>query len=160
MKNKIRNTGLVLVGLLCLAVLNCRSSMDKLTPAPVSSQVLKYAEKEPNDFWYGIPSLWDLKEIRNEIALKHRNATVRHRRGIEDEEFRYDFAMGLLNSSIQESEDFQQLVIGTEDNPVSILGILAGLGLTGVGTVLGGRYIKRPQEKKLEKQLNGKKKKN
>lgn len=145
--NEVRNWKnwlVVFAALLCVTVISCRSFVDKITPANLDEQVRVLANVEPNDFGLLGPTLHDLKNIKNQLIVQHRQEKLTHVRQVEDLDFIYPFAFGILDFDIQDAKEVQQIVIGSESNPVSILGILAGFGLTGIGTAIGRKYLKRP----------------
>lgn len=64
-----------------------------------------------------------------------------------------EFQKGLLQGSIQSSERFKQEVF----SPSGPIGMLLPTSLTGILALMaGGKYIRSPREKELEKQVNNK----
>jgi len=118
--------------------------LDRITPGNLDKQVRELANVDSNDFGLLGPTLYDLKNIKNQLIVQHREQKLAHVRATEDIDFIYPFAFGILDFDIQDATEWQQIVIGSEGNPISILGILAGLGLTGVGTAIGRKYFHTP----------------
>lgn len=139
-----KNYLLAIVGLICMAFFGCRTWLDKVTPVNIDEQVRLLAGTEPNDFGPIGPTLYDARKIKNQLTSQHHFGMLGLQRQRADLDWRHNFAGGLLKISIDEAEAWQQAVIGSEDNPVSILGLLASMGLTGVGTAVGRKYLRRP----------------
>jgi len=145
-----KNYLLLLVGLSALAILSCRTYLDKVTPANPPKPALAYIDVEPNDF--GFYSLFDARETKYQVELKHRTSQLELVRQIKDDNLLYGDASNAADYSIEESEIFQDIMIGSEDQPISILGILAGAGIS----LPIGRAMKRkgdldPKEVEIEK---------
>ena len=155
-KNKW-NYVILLVGIVCLAVVSCRTYLDMVTPAVIPERSLAYADVDPNDL--GFISLADAKDIRNTITIKHRDKQTRLLRETTDDKVKFQDARQLITSNIDEAEYVQDLVVGSTDNPLSLLGLL---GPAGIG-VFAGKMLKRkgdftPAEVEVEKEKarNGK----
>jgi len=137
--NKLVNSVLLVVGLACIAVLGCASFVDMLTPADVSNAALEYVSQQPD----GWTSLHTARDIRNKIIVKHRTEQLGLLRAAEDDKFAYADAINTININIQEAESLQTLIIGDENHPFSILGVLGG-ALPGLA--IGGLLLKRPKD--------------
>ncbi len=134
----------VIVGLICLCVISCRSMLDRVTPSDIPAQSLAYVEKKPADV---IPTLNTAKEVRTEIIVKHRNKQIDLKRLAEDDKLAYTDALGFIKASIAESTAMQELLIGSETQPLSILGLLAGAGIAfPVGKILKRKGDYSPEE--------------
>lgn len=145
-----KNYLLLIVGLSALAILSCRSALDKFTPANPPKPALAYIEAEPNSF--GFYSLADARETKYQVQLKHRSEQLDLKRQLQDDSLLHGDAINSVDYSIEESEIVQDIVIGSEQQPISILGILGG---SGIG-LLAGRLMKRkgdldPKEAEIEK---------
>jgi len=126
MKKDWLSYGLVIVGILSLAVIGCRSVLDRVTPAEIPSCAAFYV----GDMNFaGVRSLKDARDIRGDIIIMHRGIQLDLLRLAKDDEYAYKDALGFIEQSIEESENLQDLVIGSEDQPISILGLLAGAGI-------------------------------
>lgn len=139
----------LIIGILCLAIIGCREMMDEVTPAIVDGRSRTYLNEDPNSP-RKIITLAKAKEMRKDIGIKHRDYLLDLRRDIEDDENAYQDAL-LIDARIEQSERWQNLVIGDASNPMSVMGILAGSSLAG----LVGYHIKRkgdssPDEVKVE----------
>jgi len=129
----------IIVAILIVGVLGCRCLMDEVTPAKINDRTIKYAEVDKGII--GFPSLADVKRLKTEIVINHRDKQIDLKRIAQDDKLAYQDALNFIDASIAEAEYVQSLVIGDENNPFSILGLLAPLG---IGTALGRRYFKRP----------------
>lgn len=123
---------------ICLALISCRSMMDRVTPATVTEQSYKYV-KGSLDGFKEIDSLHNVKKLHNEIVIKYRTAQINFLRLAEDDKLAHDDAVGFIDANIKEAEYFQGIIVGSEDQPLSLIGILAGF--TGGAAI--GRALKR-----------------
>ena len=150
-----KNYLLLVVGLVSLAILSCRSALDKVTPANRPGPALVYINAEPNDFeLFGFPfySLADARDTKYQVQVKHRSRRIELNRQLQDDSLQHGDAVNSVDYSIEESEIVQDIMIGSEQQPISILGILAGAGIS----LPIGRAMKRkgdldPKEAELEK---------
>jgi hypothetical protein len=133
-----KNILLVTACVICLAVISCRSLLDRVTPCTVTEQSYEYVN-ESLDGFKEIDSLHNVKKLHNEILIGHRTKQIDLKRLAEDDEFDYSDAIGFIDANIKESEYLQDIIIGSEDQPFSLLGILAGF--TGGAAI--GRALKR-----------------
>jgi hypothetical protein len=145
-----KNYLLLFVGLSALAILSCRAALDKVTPANKPGPALAYIEAEPNSFVFY--SLADARETKYQVELKHRSRRLDLKRQLQDDSLLHGDAINSVDYSIEESEIVQDIVIGSEQQPISILGILGG---SGIG-LFAGRLMKRkgdldPKEAEDEK---------
>lgn len=136
-----KNYLLVAGCIVCLAVISCRSMMDRVTPCTVTEQSYEYVHGSLDGF-KEIDSLHNVKKLRNEIVIKHRNDQIGYLRAAEDDDNANSDAIGFITGNIKESEYLQGVIVGSEDQPFSLLGILAGLS---GGTVIG-KMLKRKQD--------------
>ncbi len=139
---------LIVVCVAAMAILGCGSLIDNFTPAEVSRIAADYGEVELD----GITTLKDAKQVKVGIAIKHRNVQTNLKRQAEDDSFLHGVANEFVDVSISEAETLQSIVIGSPDNPYSLLGLLAPLGL---GGIIGKTYMKRkgdfsPEEHEAE----------
>jgi len=140
-----KNYLLVIICVLCLAAIGCQSILDRITPSEIPEISMDYAETEPNEI--GFKSLYDAKKIKDKIIIKHRSNQKSLLRLAEDDKLAYGDAIKLIVSSIEESKAFQDLVIGSEGNQFSIMGILAGLtGGAAIGKALKRKGDFSPEE--------------
>jgi len=133
---------LVIVAIVIIGVLGCNTLVDKLTPADINKRAVDYAKIDVSGELY--PNLLEARRIKDEVILKHRDAQLDLKRLAEDDQITYADALAFMNNSINDAENLQALFIGDESQPLSILGLLAPLG---VGTLLGQRFLKRPGDK-------------
>jgi hypothetical protein len=131
-----KNIILVLVCAAAFAVIGCRGLVDRITPAELPPRVSDYLciENPPE-----IVSLHDAKRIKDDVVVEHRTTQTDLMRAAEDDETYYQDAIAFIQQSIVEAQEFQDLVVGSEDQPFSVLGVLAGL--TGGAAI--GRALKR-----------------
>ena len=138
MKKKLN----ILIVTVCIVVVaiffGCASIQDVVTPCYIPPEILKSAGADvPLIKFMPYTSLFDARYVKTK--LYYRNLL-------------YD---NLLAGSIASSETFRDNLFSPQGLglllPTSMVGVLGALG--------GGRYIKRPEEKELEKKLNGANKK-
>jgi hypothetical protein len=130
-----RNIVLVLICVLALVCIGCRGLLDRGTPADVHPSVSSYLELEHQEF----TSLFDLKLKQDAIRIKHRDVQTDLLREAQDDEVQYSDAITFIETSIEQAQVLQDIAVGSEDQPLSILGLLAGF--TGGAAI--GRAIKR-----------------
>lgn len=138
MKHKIVPSLLILLCVTLLAVVGCASIVDRLTPAYVPPQAAEYADREPQDIY----SLHNVKVIQTDTTIKHRNTQLDLKRLAEDDEYAYQDALGFIEAAIAEAEAFQAQVLGDDNNPLSVSGLLFML----TGGLVGRSFFKRPQD--------------
>lgn len=133
----------LLICAICIVIISCRSMMDEATPTIIENQVFEYVGEMPphNFFSRNLVSLAEAKALEDGIIIVHRDRQTEHLRGLEDDKYYYDVASGFVRESIKESEQFQQAVVGSESNPLSLLGLL---GIGGLSGFIGKQYFKRP----------------
>lgn len=119
-----KNLLLVVACIICLAIISCRSVMDRVTPCEVSEQTYEYVTGSL-DGYQEVTSLYDVKKLRDKMIIQHRTSLVDLMRMIEDEDYAYSDAESIM-ANIEASQEFQALVIGGPDQDFSLLGILAG----------------------------------
>ena len=144
-----KNYLLLFIGLVSLAILSCRSALDKVTPANRPGPALAYINAEPNDFeLFGFPfySLADARDTKYQVELKHRSERLRLNRCLQNDSLLHGDAINSVDYSIEESEIVQDIVVGSEQQPVSILGILGGGGIG----LFAGRLMKRKGDYTIE----------
>ena len=129
---------LVLVCLLCVAVISCRSMIDRFTPCEVPEQAYEYVNGSM-DGYTELDSLYNVRKMRLDMIIQHRTDLISLKRAIEDEDYGYDDAIGLVNNQIEESQAFQDLVVGGPETEFSLIGIIAGF--TGGAAI--GKMLKR-----------------
>ncbi len=136
---KTKTILITLVLIAVLGILGCRTLIDSITPSDIDERAQEYSKVSDEKIgkW---KSLNDAVEVRKEIIIKHRTEQVDLRRKAQDDKILYKDAIGFIDSNIQESLDLQGIVIGNSENPFSLLGMLAPLG---IGTVVGSVFIKR-----------------
>ena len=127
---------LLFVGLICMAITSCGSILDKYTPSNLPGKSLDYTNKDPNDYgWFH--SLYDAENLMQEILSTRRDKLIDWEYWLKKEDAAYQDAKGYLEPAIAESLRMQEIVIGSEDQPYSILGILSYLGVGGGALFLG-----------------------
>ena len=137
MKDK-GNIALIIVFILCVAIIGCRSVLDRVTPCEVPEQAYEYAHGTL-DGHKEIDSLYNAKKLRLKMIIQHRTDLIGLKRAIEDEDYAHDDAIGLINNQIEESQNLQDVVVGGPDTEFSLIGILAGF--TGGAAI--GKMLKR-----------------
>lgn len=150
-----KNYLLLIVGLSALAIISCQSALDKVTPANKPGPALAYIEAEPNDFQlfgFNFYSLANARNTKYQVEVKHRSRRIELNRELQDDSLLHGDAINSVDYSIEESEIVQDIVIGSDQQPISILGIIAGAGIS----LPIGRSMKRkgdldPKEAEIEK---------
>lgn len=135
-----KNAALMLLCLVCLAGVSCGGFIDRFTPIEVAEQSMTYADRDFPPL--GIMTLHEAKQIRERIRIKHRVEQISIKRLAQDDKLAYDDAIKFIDSNITASENFQETVVGSVDNPMSIMGLL------GVGSIslMAGRMLKRKND--------------
>lgn len=123
---------------ICLAIISCRSMMDRITPCTQTEQSYEYVKGSLNGY-AEITSLHNVKKLHNEIVIKHRTEQIGYLRAAEDDDNAHGDAIGFITANIKEAEYLQGVIVGSEDQPLSLIGILAGF--TGGAAI--GRALKR-----------------
>lgn len=157
----MKNAVITIVCVLLLAVVGC-ALIDEVVPAKVHKRSSDYAQVEPevSEGLLGYDSLAGAKRVKTEIVVNHRDTQIALRRAIEDDNLAYKDAEGFIDATIAQGEYLRDLVVGSEDNPFSVLGLIASLGFGGAGVAIGRKYLKRPgdyspQEFEIEMAKNG-----
>jgi hypothetical protein len=135
-----KNVALMLLCLVCLAGVSCGGFIDRFTPCEVTEQSMSYADREFPPL--GIMTLYEAKQIKERIIIKHRVSQLTAKRIAEDDKYAHDDAIKYIDSNIQASESFQEVVVGSVDSPMSIMGLL---GTSGLG-LMAGRMLKRKND--------------
>lgn len=135
-----KNAALIVLCLVCLAGVSCGGFIDRFTPCEVTEQSMTYADREFPPL--GIMTLHEAKQIRERIKIKYRVEQISLKRLAQDSKFAHDDAIKFIDINITDSESFQDTVVGSVDNPMSIMGLL------GVGSVslMAGRLMKRKND--------------
>jgi hypothetical protein len=84
--------------------------------------------------------LYRAKEIRQKIAIQHRDAQTSLKRQAEDDKTQYGDALDVINYNIAESEQFQATVLEGGTVWPGLYSILFGAG----GVLAGRNFLKRP----------------
>lgn len=140
-KFKVTLVGLLLA--LMIGIMSCRSLLEEVMPVSINKRAVEYSEVDPEEL-KPYPSLADAKRIKVEIIVNHRDKQIALKRAAEDDNLEHSDAFGFINNDIAIGEANLDLVIGSEDNSFSIMGILFSLGVGGGGLALGRRFLKRP----------------
>jgi len=133
-----KNILLVIACVVCLAIISCRSMMDRFTPCTQTEQSYEYVHGSLNGF-REIDSLHNVKKLRTEIIIKHRTEQIGYLRAAEDDDFASSDAIGFITGNIKEAEYLQGVIVGSEDQPFSLLGSLSVFS----GGAAIGRMLKR-----------------
>ncbi len=132
----------VMAALFCIALIGCQSFLAKVTPSEVAEIAVLYADV--NEVW---PTLDSARKVRTSAIIKHRTKQLDLLRLAEDDRLAYQDAIDVIQLNISESEAFQGLMVGSETQPLSILGILAGAGVAlPIGLMKKRRGDSSPEE--------------
>lgn len=129
-----------------ILVISCRSYLEEAIPVSIDKRAAEYAAVDPDDFGL-ITSLADAKRVKTEIVLNHRDMQISLKRLAEDDNLAHSDALGFIDNTIVVGEANMDLLIGSENQPFSIMGILATLSVGGVGLGVGKKYFKSDAEK-------------
>ena len=123
---------LIFVGSSCI--------QDLLIPAHVDKDAAAWAGVPTKMINPLYPTLWDAKRVALFIQFKRSQYMIEA-----------GFYENITRISIAGAEEIRDIVFSPNG-----LGMILPASLAGVlGAIGGGRYIKRPEEKELEKKLNG-----
>jgi len=135
---------LVMVCIISFAIIGCNSMIDRITPAEMPKRTAEYVGMDPN---IEVVSLRDAKIIKDDVLILHRNAQLSLLRFAQDDELAYKDALAFIETSIEEAQGLQDIVVGTSEQPFSVLGILAGLtGGAAIGKVMKRKGDYSPAE--------------
>lgn len=146
----------ILTGLVCLiglGLISCGSVLPRLMPSDVPKQTREYLATEPND--YGLYfTLYDAEEAFKDVLTLHRDRLLDWEYYLKKEENLYTDAKGYLEPQIAQSRESLGTIIGDENTPFSLAGILTLVGFSGL-TGLIGKNMKRggdytPEEHDLD----------
>ncbi len=129
----LKNIVLVSICILALAAIGCRSLVDRLTPAEMPDQTSQYLGVEHSE----LVSLHDLKNYKDQVIILHRDTQTDLLRMAQDDDVHFQDVIAFTQQSINQSQQIQDAVVGSEDQPFSLLGVLGGMaGGTAIGRAL------------------------
>ena len=134
--SKLLNTLMILICVVGIAVTGCDSLINRIIPADISPHTTAYAGADPNHIY----NLYEAKRLMDDVLILHRENLLELERGIEDENNAHKDARNFLDASITEAEQFKETVIGDDNNPLSISGLLFMM----TGGLVGRSFFKRP----------------
>lgn len=140
---KLKTVLLTIGCIIVLAILSCRTFLEEIVPVDINDRAIKYAKVDPESFGI-IESLADAKRVKVEVVINHRNIQLGLKRASEDDNLAHGDAYGFINNNITAGEQTLDLIIGSGDNPFSIMGLLFSLGIGGGSLAIGRKYLKRP----------------
>ena len=129
----------IFVCVVCMTILfifGCQTVVDRITPASVAPQAPEYVGQDVKDIY----SLYELKLMKDTIAIQHRDKQLELLRSAEDDTYAFNDAKGFIEPAIQEADALQAKVIGDDNNPLSVSGLLFML----TGGVVGRSFFRRP----------------
>ena len=147
------NIALILAALFAFTVLGCGTLIDHLTPAAIDKSVTDYVKQSVPSKW-GFTSLYFARQLEMRANILHRTDQLKLLRLAQDDDLYYADAIQYIQGSISEAQAIQDVVVGSEGSPFSLMGIMAGLA----PGLMVGRAMKRkgdlsPDEaKKMEEQ--------
>lgn len=142
-----KQLAVLVIGLLCAAVLGCNAMLKEVFPCVIDAESRSYIGEETVR---KVTSLANAEVIQKRVRITYRDNLLDLRRAIEDEDNAYADALA-IDARVKESQEWMGTVIGSPEEPASIMGILAMTGLSGL---IGARYFKRkgdcsPEEVKV-----------
>jgi len=135
------NVLLVVVCLLSFAVMGCATMMDHVSPCAIDPMVTDYVDANIPTFW-GFTTLYHAKHVALRVEIKHRTQQLIYTRMLQDDDLSYDDARAYAKTAIAEGQAFQEVVVGSEESPFSLMGMLAA----GAPALMLGRAMKRKQD--------------
>ncbi len=142
---------LILVCILSVGILGCNEMLDRFTPSVIPEISADYSEIEVPVVLEDIGTLRDAKKVRTNIVVKHRTEQLSLLRLAQDDDLAFKDAIGFIETSIAAAESLQDLVVGDEGQPFSLLGVLAGItGGAAVGKMLKRKGDFSPDEVAVE----------
>ena len=135
------NVLLVVVCLFAFAILGCGTLTDHVMPCAIDARVTDYVDVNVPTVW-GFTSLYHAKDVAMRIEVQHRTQQLVHYRALQDDDLLHSDAAQSARVAIAEGKVFKDIVVGSEDSPVSLMGMLAG----GAPALLLGRAMKRKQD--------------
>ena len=138
--NKLLGFFLLAVCAVSITAISCRSVADRLTPCDLPKSTASYVGIDPNP---EVVSLYDAKEIKQDVTVKHRETQKEMLRKAQDDKDYYHDAIGFITAAIDEAMALQDAVIGDENNP-GLIGYLAGISGLGGGILMGRNFLRRP----------------
>jgi len=132
---------------LLAAFVGCSMFQDGVIPCYVEPEAIKYTAENPTT-WLPFTTLFDAKRIQKKAEYIHLMTLLELDRKKEDENLLYAPIADGLVVNIKAATGLKQTVF----DPDGTVGLLVTCGL---GLGLGGLLIKRPQEKELERKVNG-----
>lgn len=148
---------LTLFFVVLIGIISCRSYLDEVLPVSIDKRASEYAGADPDDFG-AIVSLADAKRVKVEIILNHRDQQIFLKRQAEDDNLAHGDALGFIDNTITVGDARMDMLIGSEDQPFSLLGIVALLSTGGIGLGVGKKFFKSDKElirERDEKVKNG-----
>ena len=130
---------LVILCILSVGILGCNEMLDRFTPSVIPEISADYSEVDVSVVLEDIGTLRDAKKVRTNIVVKHRTEQLDLLRLAQDDDLAFKDAIGFIETSISAAEALQDLIVGSEGQPFSLLGVLAGI--TGGAAV--GKMLKR-----------------
>jgi len=125
--------------MLLLLFIGSSCVQDLFIPTYVDKDAAKWAGVPPKMFM-PYTTLWDAKRVALWIQFKKQQYMIEA-----------GFYENITSISVAGAEEIKDVVFSPNG-----LGMILPASLAGVlGAIGGGRYIKRPEEKELEKKLNG-----
>lgn len=152
-----KNVVLALLACMGFALLGCNTLIDHFTPTAYDPLVGDFLELKDEDVpqFMGFTSLYLANHMKIWANIKHRDDNLKLLRKAEDNHLAHSDVIGYLRAAIDEAEEFQNIIVGSENNPFSVAGLLA----CAVPGLMAGRAMKRkndysPEEaKKLAKEV-------
>ena len=132
-----------------ILMISCRSYLDECLPVSIDKRAAEYAGADPDDFGL-ITSLADAKRVKVEIVLNHRDQQLSLKRQAEDDNLAHGDALGFIDNTITVGDARMDMLIGDENTPFSLVGILATLSVGGVGLGVGKKFFKSDKELQRE----------
>ena len=142
---------LIFVVLACMMLIGCRTLLDNVTPAPISTVITNYTE-EPVPEWGGFTTLKELRDQEALAKIKHREEQIDLRRLAEDDKRNYHDVIAYTEANIAATEAYQDAFVGAVEQGSGMLPtgglVTLALGLAGGGFL--GRKTKRPGDSSPE----------
>jgi len=134
-----------------LTFFGCSAIKDVLTPAYIEPDAIEYTREKPTSFM-PFTTMWDALRIDQKLDYIYSINQADLAYMLENENRKYDFLKGRSTLHIASGREFQSNVF----SPQGPIGLLLPTSLTAIlAAMAGGKYLKSPREKELERKVNG-----
>lgn len=128
-------------------MIGCSAMQDAITPAYILPEAAVYADVNDTSEFMPYTTKWDLLKVDRYLDYKHQLIQIDVGRMLEDDNLTYAFLKDAATASLQSATQLQQTIF----SPTGPIGLMFPALFAGVlGTMAGGKYIKRAGDKTKE----------